>query len=99
MYVCVSCTGNLRAGDIIILEKDEYFGEVAAKKIGGGIVGFVTDRQPEGCVSRSFIESRIGANRVIGHAVILNGNVALFSSESSVLNNVPASCTYSRRGA
>ena len=93
MYVCVSCTGNLRAGDIIILEKDEYFGEVAAKKIGGGIVGFVTDRQPEGCVSRSFIESRIGANRVIGHAVILNGNVALFSSESSVLNNVPASCT------
>lgn len=88
MYVCVSCTGNLRAGDIVILEKDNSFGEVAAKMIGGGIVGFVTDRQPEGCVSREFIENRIGGSRVLGHAVVLNGNVALFESESPVLNGI-----------
>ncbi len=98
MYVCVSCTGNLRAGDVIILEKDEYFGEVAAKQIGGGIVGFVTERQPEGCVSRSFVESRIGNRRVIGHAAILNGNVALFTSESPTLSD-SGRFSYARRSA
>lgn len=97
MYVCVSCTGNLRAGDIVILEKNNDFGEVAAKMIGGGIVGFVTDRQPEGCVSKSFIENRIGNRRVIGHAVILNGNVALFSTDSPVFNEAQSGFTTSRR--
>ena len=90
MYVCVSCTGNLRAGDIVILEKSREFGEVAAKMLGGGIVGFVTPRQPEGCVSRSFVESRIGNHRVIGHAVILNGNVALYETDSPIFNEMPA---------
>lgn len=99
MYVCVSCTGNLRAGDVIILEKDEYFGEVAAKQIGGGIVGFVTECQPEGCVSRSFVESKIGDRRVIGHAVILNGNVALFATESPVLNDNATHFARSRQSA
>ena len=84
MYVCVSCTGGLKAGDIVILERSREFGEVAAKIIGGGVVGFVTDRQPEGCVSKEFVERRIGNSRVIGHAAILNGNVALFASESPV---------------
>lgn len=97
MYVCVSNSGNLRAGDIVILEKSSDFGEVAARMIGGGIVGFVTDRQPEGCVSKEFVESRIGDNRVIGHAVILNGNVALFSSESPILNTSESDFTYQRR--
>ena len=84
MYVCVSCTGDLKAGDIVILERSKDFGEVAAKIIGGGVIGFVTDRQPEGCVSKAFVERRIGDRRVIGHAVILNGNVALFSTDSPV---------------
>lgn len=86
MYVCITNTGNLRAGDIVILEKDENFGEVAARMIGGAVVGFLTDVQPEGCLSKSFVENRIGGSRVIGHAVVLNGNVALFSTESPVLN-------------
>ncbi len=86
MYVCISNTGNLRAGDIVILEKDAAFGEVTASMLGGGVVGFVTDIQPEGCMSKSYVESNIGDRRVIGHAVILNGNVALFSSESKTLN-------------
>ncbi|MBR2967704.1 MAG: hypothetical protein IKC35_02865 [Clostridia bacterium] len=99
MYLCVSCTGNLRAGDVIILEKDEFFGEVAAKKIGGGVIGFITERQPEGCVSRDFVENRIGDRRVIGHAVILNGNVALFATESPVLCDSATNFTRSRRSA
>ncbi len=99
MYVCVSCTGNLRAGDIMILERDNAFGEVAAKQIGGGVVGFVTDRQPEGCVSRAFVENRIGNRRVIGRVAILNGNVALFVTESPVLNDVAPSFTSRRRYA
>lgn len=96
MYVCVSCTGNLRAGDIMILERDAVFGEVAAKIIGGGVVGFVTEIQPQGCVSKSFIDSRIGSNRVIGRAVVLNGNVALFCSESSVLDEIRSYYTVNR---
>lgn len=96
MYVCVSCTGNLRAGDIVILEKSAEFGEVAAKMIGGGIVGFVTDIQPEGCVSKYFVERKIGDKRVIGHAVILNGNVALFETDSPVFNASYDRNAYSR---
>lgn len=84
MYVCVSCTGGLRAGDIVILEKSKDFGEIAAKILGGGIVGFVTDRQPEGCLNKSFVERTIGDRRVLGHIAILNGNVALFHSESNI---------------
>ena len=97
MYVCVSCTGNLRAGDIMILEKSAEFGEVAAKMIGGGIVGFITERQPEGCVSKTFIENRIGDRRVIGRAVILNGNVALFNTENPILNEIPRRYAAMRR--
>ncbi len=85
MYVCISNTGNLRAGDIVILEKNSSFRDITASMLGGGIIGFVTDIQPEGCMSKSFVERNIGDRRVIGHAVILNGNIALISSESSVL--------------
>ena len=97
MYVCVSCTGNLRAGDILILERSEEFGDVAAKMIGGGIVGFVTEVQPEGCVSKSFVEQRIGSRRMIGHAAILNGNVALFESESHALDYAQPAAFATRR--
>lgn len=86
MYICFSTFGGLRAGDIVILEKSEEFGEVAAKAIGGGIVGFVTQNQPEGCLSKFFVENAIGRERLLGHAVVVNGNVALFQSDSTALS-------------
>ena len=87
MYVCVSCFGGLKAGDKLILEKNDEFGEVAAKIIGGGIVGFVTENQPEGCLSKFFVENAIGNKKVLGHAVVLNGHVALFQSDSTALSD------------
>lgn len=89
MYICITNTGNLKAGDIIILQKNSDFGEVAASVLGGGIVGFITDIQPEGCLKKSFVESRIGNRRVIGRAVIINGYIALFSTESPILSISP----------
>ena len=87
MYICVSCTGGLKAGDIMILEKNDEFGEVAARMIGGGIVGFVTDKQPEGCLGKYFVEKTIGRKRLIGRVAIRNGNVALFQSDSALVGD------------
>lgn len=82
MYVCVTCDSNVKAGDILFLERSSDFGEVAAKVVGGIIVGFVTDMQPDGCVSKQYIESRIGGGRIVGRVAITGGNVALFTSEN-----------------
>ncbi len=87
MYMCFTTYGGVRAGDIVILEKNDQFGEVSAAIIGGGIVGFLTENQPEGCLSKRFVENTIGSKRLIGHAVVVNGNVALFESESSLIGN------------
>lgn len=97
MYICITALDGLRAGDIVILEKSEELGEVAAKIIGGGIVGFLTDVQPEGCVSKLFVESTIGNKRLPGHAVVVNGNVALFHSESTLVGD--GTVNFARRRA
>ena len=69
--------------DVLFLEKSRDFGEVAAKAVGGAIVGFVTDIQPDGCVSKQYIENKIGSRRILGRAAITGGNVALFSCENT----------------
>lgn len=97
MYVCFTTMGGLRAGDIIILERNSEFGEVAARAIGGGIVGFLTDNQPEGCLSKFFVENTIGKKKLLGHAVVVNGNVALFQSDSTALSD--GVMDFSRRSA
>ncbi len=87
MYICISNTGYLRAGDIIILQKNVDFGEVTASVLGGGVVGFITDIQPEGCMNKTFAETKIGNRKVIGRAVVVNGNVALLSIDSPVFGS------------
>ena len=83
MYICVTCDSKVRAGDVLFLEKSRDFGEVAAKAVGGAIVGFVTDIQPDGCVSKQYIENKMGSRRILGRAAITGGNVALFSCENT----------------
>ncbi len=98
MYVCITAVEGLRAGDIVILEKSEDFNEVVAEVIGGGIAGFLTDVQPEGCLSKLFVENTIGKKRLIGRVAIKNGNVALFHSDAELKSRESVEFIRRRRG-
>ena len=85
MYVCVSCMGNVRPDEVVIMERDEELGEIAVRPVGGPIMGYLTFVQPNGCLEREYVAKRIKDQRVLGRIAIISGDVALVHTESRLL--------------
>jgi len=90
MYICVSCLSELKAGEVVILEKDSAIREMSVRPIGGVISGYVTYTQPEGCVDYKFAYQNIGERRIIGKVAIISGKIALIQSDSDAFST----CVY-----
>ncbi len=85
MYICVTCMGGMKAGDAVIVEKDNELRELAVRPIGGVVAGYVTYTQPEGCVDYRYAYDNIGERRIIGRIAVVSGSVALVESDSDAL--------------
>lgn len=84
MYVCVSCLSPVKAGDVLILKVDRQMGEVGAYEIGGGLIGYASVSQPDGCLDAWTLFSRIGDSRVLCKAAVSMQNTVILYTESKV---------------
>lgn len=64
MYFCVMSEKNISAGETLVLGTNSR-GDLVCCFIDGTFVGFVSAKQPEGCMSFWDIASSVGKNRVL----------------------------------
>lgn len=83
MYFCVMSEKNISAGETLVLGTNSR-GDLVCCFIDGTFVGFVSAKQPEGCMSFWDIASSVGKNRVLCKVAIKAGKVLILQSDSKV---------------
>ncbi len=86
MYISASLIKKVRVGEPLIIQEDELFGEVIMKSFDGNTVGIAMDCNVEGCITKSFLKSKITGKKLLGEATLISGNICIIDCESSVLN-------------
>lgn len=96
MYICITCKGsNVRAGENVILERDEFIRDAVVRIAGGTAVGIITPVQPEGCISKSYILQSMGCRKICARVAIRNNDIALLYIDGSQLDESPIGVTMS----
>jgi hypothetical protein len=85
MYFCVMSEKNISAGETLVLGTNSR-GDLVCCFIDGTFVGFVSAKQPEGCMNFWDIASSVGKNRVLCKVAIKAGRVLILQSDSKVFN-------------
>lgn len=85
MYVAVSTIGKKVCGEAFVMRRDELFDEVGVYEIGGGLVGYVADKSPDGCLTKEFVRRSIGKNRVVCTGAVAFDNMLIVSTDSPTL--------------
>ena len=80
MFVMAGTIGkeNLKPDEPVVIKYDTQFGKIGVYTIGGELLGFLYEEQPDGCVNERIMYSRIKDYRIIARAsVIMNGAILL----------------------
>ncbi|MCL2675064.1 MAG: hypothetical protein FWE84_00500 [Firmicutes bacterium] len=85
MYICVSTLKKTAVGEPLVLEKDYQFGEIAAKSMAGGVIGFAMHSQPEGCPAFFEALKNIGAKRLAARVVMTAEGAAVLYSDAAAV--------------
>ncbi|MDD7158134.1 MAG: hypothetical protein PUH99_03950 [Firmicutes bacterium] len=83
MYFCVMSEKNIQAGETLVLGINSR-GDLVCCLIDGTFVGFVSAKQPDGCLGFWEIASSVGRNRVLCKVAIKAGKVLIMQSDSKV---------------
>lgn len=75
----------MKPGDVLVLKTDSAFGQIAACEVGGGVVGYAADSQPDGCVDMWTMISRIGDCRILCRVAVAMGRSLLLTTDSPLL--------------
>ncbi|MCI9032182.1 MAG: hypothetical protein HFK09_06680 [Clostridia bacterium] len=86
MYIAISTLGKKVCGEAFIMRRDELFDEVGVYEIGGGLVGYVADKSPDGCLAKEFVKQRIGICRVVCTGAVAFDNMLIVSTDSPTLS-------------
>ena len=86
MYVAVSTIGKKVCGEAFVMRRDDLFDEVGVYEIGGGLVGYVADKSPDGCLDKEYIIRSIGINRVVCTGAVAFDNMLIVSTDSPTLS-------------
>lgn len=86
MYIMIRTINSqeVAAGDVVVLKADPQFGQIGAFEIGGGVVGYAAERQPEGCLDMWTMMSRIRDNRVLCKVAVSMPGTVILATESPV---------------
>lgn len=84
MYIGISTLNSVKAGEVLVLKVDRAFGLVGAYDIGGALIGYVAESQPEGCLDVWSIYASIGDNRILTTAAVALGNTVILVTDSPV---------------
>lgn len=98
MYIGISTLNVVKAGEVLVLKVDRSFGLVGAYDIGGALIGYVSESQPDGCLDIWQIYAAIGDNRVLCTAAVSLGNNVILYTESKVFRREPAVERIEREG-
>ena len=98
MYISVSTLSEVNAGEILVLKVDRAFGLVGAYGIDGNLIGYVAERQPDGCLDVWRIYAAIGDNRVLATAAVVFGNTVVLVTDSAVFKRPPVTERVERAG-
>lgn len=85
MYFCVMSEKNISAGETLVLGTNSR-GDLVCCFIDGTFVGYVSAKQPEGCMNFWDIASSVGKNRVLCKVAIKAGRVLILQIDSKVFN-------------
>lgn len=83
MYFCIMTEKNVKAGEVMVLKCNRW-GELGCCLIDGTFIGYVCDKQPEGCMSFWDIASAVGASRVLCNVAVKAGKVLIMNSDSKI---------------
>lgn len=86
MYFCITTEKNVKAGEVMVL-KCNCRGEMICCLIDGTFVGYLCDRQPDGCLGFWEIASAIGSERVLCNVAVKAGKVLIMHTDSKILSN------------
>lgn len=98
MYIGISTLNVVKAGEVLVLKVDRSFGLVGAYDIGGALIGYVSETQPEGCMDVWEIYAAIGDNRVLTTAAVALGNTVILYTDSRVFRKAPTVTRIEREG-
>ena len=80
-------TENVLPGDPVILKYDAGFSRIGAYSVGGEAYGFLSERQPSGCVDDWTMYSRIGNRRIIARAAVIMDGGLLVSFDTPLFSH------------
>ena len=83
MYFCILSDKNISAGETLVLGTNSR-GDLVCCLIEGTFVGYVSAKQPEGCLDFWEIASSVGKNRVLCKVAIKAGRVLILQSDSKL---------------
>ncbi|HIW05395.1 MAG TPA: hypothetical protein H9690_05165 [Firmicutes bacterium] len=81
MFFCVMTDRNIKAGEVTVLKYNNR-GELACYLIDGTFVGYVSAKQPDGCLSFWEIASSAGGRKILCNVAIRAGRVLIMKSDS-----------------
>lgn len=84
MFVCIDLKKQVKVGEVIVIKADNR-GNIGAFLVSGEQVGYLSDEQPEGCISYWTVMRNIFNNRILCQVAIKCGEAAILNTESDVL--------------
>lgn len=87
MFIAVSTLGKVKCGEPLIMKADCKFGQIGVYEIGGELVGYVANAQPDGCVDCWTIMSKIMDNRILCSGAVSFENTLIVTTDSALLKS------------
>ena len=87
MFISASIIESIKVGDPVVIKRDRMYGELLIYGIDGATVGIAMDCNVEGCLTKNYISSRLGDNKVLGEVKLISGNIIIIECDSPILGS------------